>query len=463
MLMINKAMKYDKYKDSGVEWLGEIPNHWVAKKLKFLGNIYAGLNGKKGDDFTKEFSAGIKSYIPFTNICNNIKISENQFHYVKVDKKENQNRVLKNDILFLMSSETLEDIAKNSIYIGDNEELYLNSFCKGFRISNEKVYPEYINYLFLSATYRSYFSLVGRGFTRINLKQEFINDAFALIPPISEQTAIAAFLDRKTALIDQAIDIKQKQIELLKERRQILIHKAVTRGVTSSEVEMPNVKLKDSGVEWIGEIPEEWEVKRIKHLGKIINGFAFNSGKFKDAGVRVMKISNIQTMRIDWSDESFVDEKYFRLYPQFRIIRDDLVFALTRPVISTGIKATIVDSDERILLNQRNAVLKPSKNLNKKWIYFIILNSQFVQSFDNQIDKTGQQPNISTYNIGNLEIPFPSLGEQIKISEYLEIESSKIATAISLKEQEIEKLKEYKATLINSAVTGKIKVYNHAK
>jgi type I restriction enzyme S subunit len=211
-------------------------------------------------------------------------------------------------------------------------------------------------------------------------------------------------------------------------------------------------------VEWIGEIPEGWEVKRIKHLGKIINGFAFNSSEFKDDGVRVMKISNIQTMRIDWSDASFVDDKYFRLYPQFQITRDDLVFALTRPIISTGIKATIVDCDERILLNQRNAVLKPSKYLNKKWIYFIILNSQFVQAFDNQIDKTGQQPNISTYNIGNLEIPFPSMAEQIKISEYLEIQSEKIATAISLKEQEIEKLKEYKATLINSAVTGKIKV-----
>ena len=126
-------------------------------------------------------------------------------------------------------------------------------------------------------------------------------------------------------------------------------------------------------------------------------------------------------------------------------------------------KATIIDSDERILLNQRNAVLKPSKYLNKKWIYFIILNSQFVQAFDNQIDKTGQQPNISTYNIGNLEIPFPSLEEQVKISNYLEIETEKIATAISLKHEEIEKLKEYKATLINSAVTGKIKVYNDAK
>ena len=82
------VQKYPAYKDSGVEWLGEIPEHWSTKKLKFLGKIYAGLNGKKGDDFSKEYSPGIKPYIPFTNICNNIRISDEQFHFVKVDEKE---------------------------------------------------------------------------------------------------------------------------------------------------------------------------------------------------------------------------------------------------------------------------------------------------------------------------------------------------------------------------------------
>ena len=114
--------QYDNYKNSGVEWLGEIPEHWEVKKMKFIGNIYAGINGKKGDDFSKEYSDGIKSFIPFTNICNNIKIDDNQYQYVKISENENQNRVKKNDILFLMSSETLDDIAKNSIYLGENTE-----------------------------------------------------------------------------------------------------------------------------------------------------------------------------------------------------------------------------------------------------------------------------------------------------------------------------------------------------
>ncbi len=129
-----------------------------------------------------------------------------------------------------------------------------------------------------------------------------------------------------------------------------------------------------------------------------------------DEGVRVMKISNIQTMRVDWSDESFVDEKYYNKYPQFQIKKNDLVFALTRPIISTGIKATIVENEEKILLNQRNAVLKPYKGLSKNWIYFIIIDNQFVQAFDNLIDKTGQEPKFqhSTLKIIDL-FPFPSL------------------------------------------------------
>src|SRR5690606_38995042 len=113
---------------------------------------------------------------------------------------------------------------------------------------------------------------------------------------------------------------------------------------------------------------------------------------------------------------------------------------------------------EKVLLNQRNAVLRPTEKVGNRWLYYIILDSEFVQTFDNEIDKTGQQPNISTVSIGNLRIPFTSLKEQKVIVKYLDEVTSKVSITISLKEKEIEKLKEYKASLINSAVTGTIKV-----
>lgn len=447
--MKTNMQKYPAYKDSGVEWLGEIPSHWEAKKLKFLGNIYAGLNGKKSDDFTKEFSAGIKSYIPFTNICNNIKISENQFHYVKVDKKENQNRVLKNDILFLMSSETLEDIAKNSIYIGDNEELYLNSFCKGFRISNENVYPEYINYLFLSATYRSYFSLVGRGFTRINLKQEFINDAFALIPPLPEQTAIAAFLDRKTALIDQAIGIKQKQIELLKERRQILIHKAVTRGLN------PNLKLKHSGVEWIGEIPEEWDKSHLKWMSKLFAGGTPDKANLKywENGTIPWLASGEVNQEIVKYPTTYITNIGFKNSSARWIEKDSLIVALAGQGKTKGMVAYL---DISTTGNQSLAAVIPNKErLFTKYLFFYLMAAYKELR---GVSGEGQRDGLNLQKLGDIDICIPSIEEQINISGLIETASKKIFETISLKEQEIEKLKEYKATLINSAVTGKIQV-----
>jgi len=217
-----------KMKHSGVEWIGEIPEGWEVKRLKFLGNIYSGISGKSGEDFSKENNGSMKPFVPFTNICNNLKIDVDQYQYVRISESENQNRVKKCDLLFLMSSETLEDIAKNSIYLGDDQELYLNSFCKGFRLHSDRALPEYVNYLLYSKPYRDYFSLVGRGFTRINLKQEYINDVYTILPPIEEQTAIVSFIEAQYTKVDKAIKLQGHQIEKLKELKSTLIDSAVT-------------------------------------------------------------------------------------------------------------------------------------------------------------------------------------------------------------------------------------------
>lgn len=220
-----------KFKDSGVEWLGEVPSHWEIKKLKHFGFIYAGINGKSGDDFSKEFKDNqkLKPFIPFTNICNNFIIDTSNYQYVRINFFEKQNAVINNDILFLMSSETLEDIAKSSLYLGNDDELYLNSFCKAFRTTKtNELLPKFLNYLFLSQNIRNYFAMVARGFTRINLKQEYVNNLPISLPPLSEQTAIAHYLDEKTAKIDHAIQLKQQQIDKLKEYKTVLINDVVT-------------------------------------------------------------------------------------------------------------------------------------------------------------------------------------------------------------------------------------------
>ena len=439
--------QYDNYKNSGVEWLGEIPEHWEVKKMKFIGNIYAGINGKKGDDFSKEYSDGIKSFIPFTNICNNIKIDNNQYQYVKISENENQNRVKKNDILFLMSSETLDDIAKNSIYLGENTELYLNSFCKGFRISKHNVNAEFVNYLFLSTTYRNYFSLVGRGFTRINLKQEFINDAYALLPKLKEQTAIANFLDNKTTKIDQAIAIKQQQIALLQEHRQILIHKAVTRGLNE------NVKLKDSGVEWIGEIPEHWEVKKLGYLTNKIGDGLHGTPNYTD-GTEFYFINgnNLSTGNIEITElTKTVSEREYLIHKK----------ELTDKTLLLSINGTIGNvafyCGEKVMLGKSAAYLNFYKNINIEYVKCFLESTVFKNYYELQLSGSTIN-NFSLYSIGKTPVTFPNKIEQKQIVEYIKTSKTKIATAISLKEQEIVKLKEYKMSLIDGVVTGKVRV-----
>lgn len=231
-IIINDAVtkglnKNAKFKNSGVEWLGQIPSHWEILKLKFIGKIFAGLSDKKGGDFSKEFTNDKKPFIPFTNVCNNLKIDKNQMQYVKINPYETQNKVREKDIIFLMSSETLEDIGKCSIYL-EKEQLYLNSFCKGFRPNLSRINAEFLNYLLQSKTYRNYFNLAGRGFTRINIKQEYISNLCAVLPPKDEQEKIVEYIENKISKIDKLLNLEQECIKSLKEYKASLIDSVVT-------------------------------------------------------------------------------------------------------------------------------------------------------------------------------------------------------------------------------------------
>lgn len=445
--------KYQKYKDSGVQWLGEIPEHWEVKKLKFLGFIYAGINGKKGDDFSKEYSEGIKSFIPFTNICNNYKIDENQYQYVKMSENEKQNRVQKNDILFLMSSETLDDIAKNSIYLGSENELYLNSFCKGFRITKQNLNAEFINYLFLSTTYRSYFSLVARGFTRINLKQEFINDAYTLIPTIEEQTAIANFLDHKTTKIDQAISIKEKEIALLKERRQILIQKAVTKGLDS------NVKMKDSGVDWIGEIPEHWEVRKLKYCltSKLKYGANESGVEYDENLPRYIRITDFGF------DGNLSENKKLSLtWKQGNdyLLKDgDILFARSGATVGKSYQFKLSMSTEKHYAFAGYLIkAEPDESIILSDFLYLYTNSNLFENWKSAIFSKATIENIGADKYSTLNVVLPPVKEQQEILVEYKLKNEKLTKAISLKQQEIEKLKEYKTVLIDNVVTGKVRV-----
>lgn len=230
--LINEAVckGLDKNVKSKITELGfNVNENYSFFRLKDLGYLYSGLSGKAGEDFNQDENPNNKGFIPFTNIANNIYLKKDHLGTVVVYDNENQNKVKKEDVFFLMSSEGYEDIGKSAILDDDLNETYLNSFCKGYRVTNRKANPYFLNYLLLSDNYRKQLTVEGKGFTRINLKMEKVNDFIVFIPnTIDEQKKIVSFLDDKTQTIDKIVSNINAQIATLKELRKSLINDAVT-------------------------------------------------------------------------------------------------------------------------------------------------------------------------------------------------------------------------------------------
>ena len=211
------------------EFAFSVNANWKRYRLKDLGFLYSGLSGKAGDDFNQDDNPNNKGFIPFTNIANNTYLKANHLGSVVVYENEKQNKVRKGDLFFLMSSEGYDDVGKTAALAEDIPDTYLNSFCKGYRITKKNCGPYFLNYLLLSDNYRKSLITEGKGFTRINLKMEKVTDFFVYLPPtIKEQTTIANYLDDKTQKIDAIVSNIGKQIETLKELRKTLINDVVT-------------------------------------------------------------------------------------------------------------------------------------------------------------------------------------------------------------------------------------------
>lgn len=217
-----------RLKDSGIKWIGMIPEHWDRYRLKDLGYMYSGLTGKSGDDFRCDDETKTKPYVPFTNVLNNTVVDNNNFNHVVMGENEQQNRVKVNDLLFLMSSEDYESIAKSAVVKDEPGEVYLNSFCRGLRITNKDCFAPFLNYQLDSELYRDALRFEARGFTRINIKIDRVAGHFVSLPPLLEQQSIANYLDEKCAKIDAAIHNIDEQIDASKRLKRALINEVIT-------------------------------------------------------------------------------------------------------------------------------------------------------------------------------------------------------------------------------------------
>lgn len=434
--------KYDSYKDSDIQWIGKIPISWNTKKLKFLGTVYGGLTGKKGDDFGDEDNPKNKQYIPYTNIFNNTFISSDHFDHVVLEKDEKQNLVKKNDLFILMSSENYEDLGRTSILVDDCEELYLNSFCKGFRITKENMNPIFINYQLQGHLHRELISVEGSGFTRINLRQDKLLNTPILITSFKEQNKIVSYLDNKVHQIDELKIKIQQKIELLREQRTTVINEVVTKGLN------PNVEMKESGVEWIGKIPSHWNIIRGKYILKILTG-VYPSEIIEDKdGEHFVKVDDL----------NYVENSYYLSSSKLKI-RDFGKNTLEGGIIlfpkrgMTIFTNKVVITKSRCFIDPNLMGIKVFDSFNKIFLFYLLKNRGLGDICD-----SSTIPQINNKHIYPLKFVNPPINEQEQIVLYLDKKLKLIDESISKEEKRVKLLKEYKQSLISEVVTGKKKV-----
>ena len=424
---MSKFKRYERYKDSGVEWLGEIPEHWEVKKIKYLANV---INVKASD------SDNNKTYIGLENI-------ESKTGKLLVDDIDEQqviegtsNVFEKNDVLF---SKLRPYLAKCLIadFSGRCTSELLVLRCKG-------ILPKYMFFFMLSPKFIDVVNSSTYGTKMPRANWDFIGNLKIPLPSQEEQKSIIEYLSKKCNEIDALIEDKEKLIELLQEKRQTIITEAVTKGLN------PNARMKDSGIEWIGEIPEHWNLRRIRYLANIRNVKASDSDIDKTyVGLENIESKTGKLLTNGDDEQQFVGEtaNIFK--------KGDVLFGKLRPYLA---KCIIADFDGRC--TSELLVLKTTSYILPKYLHFFMLSPKFIDVV-NSSTYGAKMPRASWDFIGNLEIPLPSIKEQEDIVEYLTEFISRIDDLISDINTQIQKLKEYRQSLISEAVTGKIDVRDY--
>uniref|UniRef100_UPI00402892AA restriction endonuclease subunit S n=1 Tax=Alloprevotella sp. TaxID=1872471 RepID=UPI00402892AA len=421
--------RYHEYKDSGEKWLGEIPSHWEVKRIKYIFREVDKRNTQlkyRLLSFSKN-----KGIVPFSSLKDKRQSSEGLEDYKVIHKGQLlENRMQAWHGMF----------AKSAI------DGCVSPDYSVFQKINPLDDVEYFAKLFRDPLMIQQFAIaskgMGDGFNRLYTPQ--FGSIYTIYPPFQEQTAMVAYLDRVTAQIDKAIAQQQRMIDLLNERKQIIIQHAVTKGLD------PNAEMVDSGVEWIGEMPKGWKIIPMKYVISFINGYAFDSNIFKkDGEVPVIRIGNLTQDGINYDDIVYVNSN--TKLDKVRTVKGDLLIAMSGA--TTG--KVCIDNIGGLYVNQRVGVIR-SKYIN--FIRYWLQSDNFkVYIYINAIGSA--QPNISSDQICNFKIAFPINQKDIdSMCVKLSYIDRHISSIIAKYNKRISLLRERKQIIINEVITGKVKV-----
>ena len=437
--------RYDSYKDSGVEWVGEIPEGWEVKKIKHRCYVKGrvGWNGLKSSEFLTD---GYSYLITGTDFKNDMIDWDNCYHIDQARYEEDPFIQLQNEDLLITKDGT---IGKLAVVSDLNKPACLNSGIFVVRSLNKDFSTRYLFWVLKSKSFTQFNEYTSYGSTIQHLYQNVFVDFSFSFPSISEQTVIASFLDRKSAELDQLITNKEKLIALYEEEKTAIINRAVTRGRD------PNVKAKPSGVDWLGDIPEHWEVKRLKRLASKITDGEHISPTFTLDGMPFLSAKDVRDYHLIFANDKFVsfdDGERFR--KRCNPEKNDLLLVSRGATIG---RVAIVDTDTIFCLLGSVILIKPTKDIIPTYFLYSLKNKLLQDNFLLTSQSSAQQA-IYLVNVVDVAIACPNTDEQTAIVTHIETEVSRLDAIIDKFNKQIELLKEYRTTLISEVVTGKIDV-----
>ena len=453
---------YPEYKDSGVEWIGEIPKGWIEKRFKHLNQVvYSGEWGVEPDGDQIE------------NLVNVIRVTEFDYKKLKIKPRiptirslvleTTSPKLVRYGDLILEKSGGGEKTPVGRLVMvrHDVTTPTINSnFTNLIRTDDRYTDPRFVTYL--------YHTCYNLGVTRRNIKQTTgiqnlflygIFDEKIFIPPLPEQKQISDYLDRKTQQIDDLIEKTERKIELLKEQRYSLINHCVTKGLE------PNVEMKDSGVEWIGEIPKGWKLSRIKHVKSkekysLVDGpfgSDLKSEHFVDDGKVIVIESGFVTKGsfIQTRDFKKISYSHFEKVKRSQCKEGDIIIAKIGEYY--GMSSVLPKLSSESVISGNSCKLTVSIEVNREFVHLFFILLRYKGVIQREVNQTGQ-PFISLDVINNLPILVPPRDEQDQIINFLNERLQNNDQIVDTETKRIDLLKEYRQSLISSAVTGKVRV-----
>ena len=426
--------RYPEYKVSDAEWVGEIPVHWKMKRAKF---IFRRLQRpvRKSDEIITAFRDGIVT----------LRKNRRTLGFTNSLKEIGYQGLRKGDLVIHAMDGHAGAIGVSD---SDGKSSPVYSVCRTISQENVYYYAYLLRYMALSGFIQSLTKGVRERSTEFRFNE--FQKLDLLIPSISEQDKIVNFLDRKTEQIGELIRIKERRIELLQEQRTALINQAVTKGLN------PNVEMKPSGVEWIGEIPKHWTLTRLKYVSSIPVTYGLNieADRYTTEGIRLIRITDI--------DESGGLRQKGVYLSEDRIPQEQMLNSYDLLLSRSG--ATVGKSYLHLAEGKYTSAgylvrFNFSDYWTSKFIYYVTLSHFYRNWLEQQIIISTIQ-NVNGEKYSNFQLPIPLGQERKQIADFLDCKTEQIDDLIATEQRKIELLKEYRQSLISEVVTGKIDVRN---